>query len=65
MMYIDQLNDSDTVHVSDLEVVNNDLCQRLNQTAWNIEKRPHCCRSETLSEYLKCCCRRQERLQVV
>lgn len=32
-MYIDQLNDSDTVYVSDLKVVNNDLCHRLNQMA--------------------------------
>lgn len=33
VMYIDQLNDSDTAHVSDLRVVNNYLCQRLNQMA--------------------------------
>lgn len=45
-MYIDQLNDSDAVHVSDVEVVNNDLCHRLNQMARNIEKRPYCCQPE-------------------
>lgn len=39
-MYIDQLHDSDTPRVSDLKEVNKCLCQRLNQTAWNIEGVP-------------------------
>lgn len=48
-MYIDQLSDSSTVYVSDLEEVNNDLCHRLNQMVWNIENGSYCCQSSTLS----------------
>lgn len=51
-MYIDQLSDSNTVHVSDLEVVNNDLCHGLNQMARNIENYSYCCQPP--AEYLKC-----------
>lgn len=49
-MYIDQLNDSDAPHVSDLKEVNKYLCQRLNQTARNIEECLRWCHSATLSD---------------
>lgn len=65
-MYIDQPDDNDTVHVSDLKEVNNCSCQRLNQKTRNIEN----CRlllslsnfCQTLSEYLEC---HRPRLQTV
>lgn len=64
-MYIDQPDDNDTAHVSDLKEVNNSSCQRLNQKVGNIEKCRGSCHSptffQTLSEYLKCGCLRLQR----
>jgi len=54
-MYIDQLNDRDTVHDSDLKV-NNDLCYRLSQILRNIEYCPYCCQLPFLqSLYIMIC----------
>lgn len=50
VMYIDQLSDSDAAHHYRAQVVNNDLCHRLNQVLRIMEFRPHCCQLPTLSE---------------